>query len=59
MVRIAFDTNIINALENVDREGRNKPHVNEYAALLNMIIYRKKGKCKIFSSPFVNRVNSK
>ena len=24
MVRILFDTNIINALENVDREGRNK-----------------------------------
>jgi len=35
--------------------GRNKPNVKEYSALLNIIVFRKKGKCKIYSSIFVNK----
>jgi len=53
MVKIIFDTNIINALENVDRGGGNNPDIREYSALLNMIICRQKGGCKILSSLFV------
>ncbi len=47
MVIIGFDTNIVNALENADRPGSNKPSLQDFVALLNMLGHRRKGKCRI------------